>query len=624
MSLSILNVAQNFDADDDSVFKEEPEQKPIEQKIIKEEPKQEVKKEITPPHSTIETNPQPKKKDKEWTPDAAVLNEMPELVSKPVTYSKDEYIASAKSELRNLQDDTTANDAQMTITEMRTKNKNIDKVLKELGIKRLGIPDDNMEGKTYRFRILNAASDPKPERAEEKLKAIIQEMIKEFPEFVKTWEDSSKNKADAPVSGENIDEFITSDNEDDEPIGQPVVNSDELTIVIDKKDAPDVTFNEEELEKIRRARTIELQIVDDMELKFNTIEEEDNENIVESVLTEFKRKVKDVTVVLPASKYRASIDGLSFPDIMDLSYHQELSPVDSMKKLWTIVFEHLSNSSIPFKAYSYFLNNKKEKVIIDESFVGQVPEGTKIYKVSKFEDFMQKTSVVDLQFLLWKLLCATTLDSELLTVTCMNEKHGKVCGHQYSWVYSPNQLLDESSVSEAIMNEMEEVGKADTDEEIKKLFKDSLVNKSNIVELPCSKMKVIFGHMSAYDFITKLFPAVQDLIENSKNQSEMYLTGILQCIKAFLIPKDDQGNYMKISNPNLIIKTYKSLNEIDSMALVKIIDMVLEPYSFKYMIKGAKCPKCKHKQDIDVGEVQQLLFLVSQALEQTQIILKRT
>ena len=119
---------------------------------------------------------------------------------------------------------------------MRTKNANIDKVMKKLGIKKLSIPDDNLEGKTYRFRILNAASDPKPERAEEKLKAIIQEMIKEFPEFVKTWEDKSKNKADAPVSGENIDDFITPDNEDDEPIEQPVVNSDELTIIIDKKD----------------------------------------------------------------------------------------------------------------------------------------------------------------------------------------------------------------------------------------------------------------------------------------------------------------------------------------------------------------------------------------------------
>ena len=261
MSLSILNVAQNYDnPEDDLIFKDEViEAKPVEVKEkVKPQPKPETQQvEINPPKSEIK----PKEKKREWTPDAKVLNEMPELAAKPITYSKEEFKAKDDKSLKNFTDESAKEDAKMTVTEMRTKNANIDKVMRKLGIKKLSIPDDNLEGKTYRFRILNAASDPKSDIAEDHLTKIFTEMMKEFPEFILE-KYSDEPKPDQSVKdGQVIDNLVTTDlsqnieKKEEEP---KQVNEDQVDIIIDKKDAPELTFSDEEIDKIKKARTIRL------------------------------------------------------------------------------------------------------------------------------------------------------------------------------------------------------------------------------------------------------------------------------------------------------------------------------------------------------------------------------
>ena len=110
------------------------------------------------------------------------------------------------------------------------------------------------------------------------------------------------------------------------------------------------------------------------------------------ILSQYTRKVNDIVGALPASKYRATFTGLSYTNILDLAHSQELSNIDGEKKRWSIAYEHIKNPSIgPF---------------ID------------------FEDFLKKTSFLDIDFILWKILCATTMEKEIISIDC----HGKFNG----------------------------------------------------------------------------------------------------------------------------------------------------------------------------------------------------
>ena len=627
MNPSILNVAQNYDnPEDDLIFKDEIiEAKPVEVKEkIKPQAKEETQKvEINPPKSEIK----PKEKKREWTPDTKVINEMPELAAKPITYSKEEFKVKDDKSLKNFTDESAKEDAKMTVSEMRTKNANIDKVMRKLGIKKLSIPDDNLEGKTYRFRILNAASDPKSEVAEDHLTKIFIEMMKEFPEFILE-KYSDEPKPDQSVQdGQVIDDLVTTDlSQNIEKKEEPKqVNEDQVDIIIDKKDAPELTFSDEEIDKIKKARTIRLQIVDDMDLKFNSIEEEDDINVIDDVLNAYRKKIKDVSAVLPASRYRCSIRGLTFTELMDISYQSELNDQDRLKKIWTMIYDHIINPSIPFEEYRYYIDPKTHKEVKITPEMDTNTIGDNIIKTrSRFEDFMRKTASADFQFLIWKIICATSLDSELISITCNNEIDGKPCGNRYDWIYSPADLLDMNSVSKEILANMEETANATTPEAIMKSFNESLVNKVNTVELPSSKIKVLFGHISAYDFTNTLFKVYEKLDEEESNAIDKEaLSGILQAIKGFLIPKDDKGNYMKIINPEGIIKIYRTLNEIDYFTILEIVKMVVFPFQFKFRIKDTKCKRCKKVQDVEVDNLSDLLFLVSQAMNQTQITLKK-
>ena len=624
MSLSILNVTQNYDnPDDDLIFKEEIEvQKPAETSQEKIKPVEQPKIEINLPKTELK----PKEKKREWSPDKKILEEMPELVAKPVTYSKDEFKASEDKSLKNFTDESAKEDAKMTVTEMRLKNSNIDKVMHKFGIKKLSIPDDTLEGKTIRFRILNASSDPKPEVAETKLTEIFNDLIQNYPEFIleRVGEKPNQNNP-VVVQGQEIDADITTESIQTEPAPK-VVNEEQVDIIINKKDAPDLTFSKEEIDKIKKARTIQLKIVDDMDLKFNSIEEENDIDTIDQVLNTYRKKIKDISAVLPASRYRCSIRGLSFTELMDISYQGEMNDSDRLKKIWTMIYDHIINPSIQFEEYRYFIDPKtnKEVKITPEMDTNEISEND-IKTRTKFEDFMRKTASADFQFLLWKIICATSMDTELITITCNNEVNGKVCGNRYDCLYSPNDLLDMDSIDPEILKDMKETAEATTPEAIQKSFKESLVNKTNTVELPSSKIKVIFGHISAYDFTTTLFNVYEELDEEEENHNldKEALSGILQAVKGFLIPKDDKGNYIKVSNPKGMIKIYRTLNEIDYYTLIEITKMIVFPYQFKYRIKDTKCPVCKRTQEVDVDNLSDLLFLVSQAMNQTQVTLTK-
>lgn len=628
-NLSILSSNDSFGNDsDDLIFSESDQPKEIEKK---EEPK------------PVEV---PKKKTKkEWTPDPELIKDMPELNVQPVTYSKEEYKVTNDTELKNITDEMTKKDAAIYMENIQLQDLRLRKIKEKYGIKHLNIPEyspdgksEDVEGKMLRFRILSVASDPDETKAMAKLDEVFQDIINNYPGYITEWikkpeqqalpsdeelvEDGEEPEPEVIKPNYEVKKEQTEEKTEEEKPGIGFVSE----VIINKENISQFGWTPEDYDKISKSKTINLKITEGADIEFNTIEDEDDHNVIENVLKEYRRKLKDVTVVLPASCYRATMRGLSYTEVLDLSYQEELNQADLYSKGWSMIYDHMENMSIEPKEHSFYLDPvTRKKIEVTEGMT--VPEGVEVTKVSRYEDFLMKTSHTDYQFLLWKLLCATILDNEIITLTCGTMINGKKCNSRFDWLYTPEDLIDSKDMDQSVLEAMKKTGEVQGREAIDENYHNSLVYKDQSVELPSSKIKVVFGHASVYDYMNRVIPAMPDFdsIKTKEDEFEaglaLQFSGFFSMIKYILIPKEN-GKFMRVHSLKSIMAILKQLNDVDITVLATLQKMIEKPYFFTFSIKDVTCPQCKHKMNIPITNVIDLIFLVTQVLVKTEVNLK--
>lgn len=609
-SFSVLDMAnsyaENNNIDASDIFKKTPESE-----NGKSEPTE---------NKTVETN----NKKKEWMPDPSLTKDMAEF-SGPVTYSKDEIKIDEPKGLRNISDDNAMKDSIESMNEMQRKHANIEVAKKRHGIKIFNIP----EGK-YHASIFAAAGDTNYDRAQEKLDVIFNEIKEIYPEFITEWIDGENiSNPDNNVSDDNVN-INNPDTAETSIDSTKEESSEQVKLVIDKSQLPEISWREEEISKIKKSRTIELNIVESSPIEFSEIQDIDG-NLVDAVLAPYQRKYNDVSAALPASRYRATFTGLSYAELTDLATSAEMNNIDGERKKWSICFNHIKNQNIgPWEEYKWYIdsNNKKVKIGINENAPNYI-NPLDVHAVSKFDDFMMKTSHIDLEFMIWKILCATAMENEIISITCKAKlANGNTCNKTYDWVYNPAELLRMDLIDPVILDEMKVTGEVSTKDDILNNYNSSPLCSNSTVKLRSSGISVVFGHISAYDFINDIYGLIENInamveANDPSSISKGYNTLMLKSIKAFLIPQEN-GKYARISGSNNIIKVIESMDEVDWQTMMEISNMMTNPYIFKYSFQNLVCPSCHSRSSIDIDDMTQLLFIVAQSLSSVEVVLKRT
>lgn len=580
----------------------------------------------------IEKEKAPEKKEKKaWKPD---ISDMPEMNQAPITYSKDEYVEKRDTQLKNIMDDDAQQEALDAQSQIERQYTNIEAAKKRHGIIKLQIPP----GPLY-VAMMSAAIDTNYQRGQKHLDDVFNELFKEHPEFVLEWApgygpDAKTNEA--PITDET-QKTVTQASETVETTAKvpleitktPVEDVDTTTINIDKTNLPQISWSAEEVEKIKRSRTVNLNIIEHENLEFTEIKDL-NTNDIDAVLSQYQRKTSDIVAALPASKYRATFTGLSYTEVIDLNASVEMNSLDSERKKWSIAFNHIHNQSIgPWEEYQWYIDpNTKKKVRI--AYTATLPvslSNVELHVVTKFDDFLMKTSFMDLDFILWKILCATSMSKEIITIDCHHVgKNGQECGNTYDWIYSPEELLMMDSVNPQVAEEMKETGTASTKDEITRVYNSSMLRTNSAVKLPHRGFQVAFGHISAYEYLNNVFGKIKELEDEDENDPTIASKGInyttLSVIKSFIIEYPD-GTIGKISGPDNILKVLTSLDEVDWLVIAEIVRMVLEPYQFRWALRDIVCPKCKNRSNIAINDMSRLLFIVARSLESVQVTLSR-
>lgn len=601
----IDDYASESGIDPQDIFKKKEEPK-------KEEPKEEIKE--TPK----------KHAPGEWRPDAAATEGMDEFKASGAVYDKDEVVFERK--IINGADEAVQKEGRENMNELEMKEANIEEAKKRHGITKLRIPEGELQ-----MRFLLAAGSRNHEEAQALLDQLIAEVETTYPEMIlERVPVKNEEKAETTIEPTNDGESKAVETPDViEGVDDPV-NEDEVKVVIDKSKASELVWSKDEIAKIKKSRTLELNIMEASDINFGSIEDIDD-NAVDAVLETYQRKTNDIASPLPASHYRATFSGLTYPEVVDLSSANSINTLDGEKLKWTIVFNHMRNVSIgPWEEYDLYTDpatNKQMRANIGEVIPENVPDEN-IHRVTKFEDFLRKTSYIDLEFCLWKILCATAMNKEVIAIDCHSDiGGGKICGNSYDWIYSPNDLLSIEECDPSVLENMEKSTNATTVEDALKHYASSPVCSSNYVELHSSGFKVIYGHISAYEYLSDMYTKIKELSEEAdKSQpdaiSKALIYELLVCIKAVLIP-NNKGGYTRIKGIENLVKVLSMLDEIDYETLSQIKNMMITPYQFKFSIRGIVCPKCKNRSSIPINDMTTLLFIVARSLANVNITLKR-
>lgn len=583
--------------------------------------------------------PAPAKKKEAWTPDPSLLEGMEEFAAQPVVYDKKD-LEMKDEGLKNIADDNAMQDAIETMDELHRTQANIEAAKKRHGISKFQIPPGQ-----YHALITAAAGDTNYRRAQEGLDKIFDEIEKDFPEFVLEWMPGFGPNKDEPndspahgitkdnLTGDKIINLPTTEAPPEETVEETTepIFGDDLKVIIDKKDLPKISWTPEEMEKIRRSRTVELNIVESSTLQFGEIEEVSG-NLVDKVLEPYQHKTNDVVAALPASHYRATFTGLSYPEVTDLSNSEKMNNIDGEWKKWSIAFEHLKNPSIgPWEEYAWYIDpetKKKIRIGYDEYPPAELGiDKDDVHRVSKFDDFLMKTSYIDLEFMLWKILCATAMDKEIISVQCKSMHKGKECGHNYDWVYAPRDLLRVESIDPAVLEEMKRTGEAQGKEEILKNYNESPVCSKNCVRLASSGFILNIGHASAYDYLNDIYPTIETLDDEDTRDPSIITVGMaystLIAIKGIFVPKSDGSGHFKIVGTQDVANAIRKMDSVDWMTIGEIVKMMTEPYQFEYSLRDLVCPQCHARSNIRIPNLERLLFTVARSLESVQVKLKQ-
>lgn len=638
-SFSVLDMAQQMADADNTEVKE----------LFAKHPAPAAEDEVNTESTVSET---PKKKVP-WTPDADLLAGMDEMKQQPVSYEKSELTEEEYTGLKNIADDNALQDSREAMDELGRKGANIEDAKKRHGIALMQIPDG-----PFQALIMTAAGDTNYKRAQAGIDEIFDDIEKNYPEFIKSWIDPAKNdpmnrgvqKPDfnSKQTGEKITEIPVHtpvetvhdayDTRKTAPITETKTaeiheeddsSNDDVKIVIDKSQLAEVSWTQEEVEKIKKARSVELNIVETQNIEYSQIEDADD-NAVDAILAPYQRKTNDIVAALPASKYRVTVSGLSYTEVIDLTNSQEMNNLDGEKKKWSICFAHISNQSIgPWREYQWYIDPTTHQRV-EISLTASAPAGIdpkRVFEVSKFEDFLMKTSFMDLEFILWKILCATAMEQEIISIDCHAINNGVACGKSYDWIYSPNELLDITSVSPAILADMEQIGSASNQADIMSVYNSSMLKINNTVKLPTSGFNIVFGHISAYDYLNSIYSEVKSLEEASESDPTLVSRGLnyttLTVVRSFLVPKEN-GKFQKITGVNNLNKVINTLDEIDWQTLSELVRIMMEPYQFRFALRDIVCPQCKNRSVIPIENMARLLFIVARSLSSVQVVLKRT
>lgn len=391
-----------------------------------------------------------------------------------------------------------------------------------------------------------------------------------------------------------------------EEIPEPIAREIIPEININVEAGKDVTVNIDEnvVNEMSESHKVNIRVIE------TTVDQMRSATIIENsqrddILTPYDSGMYYAPLTLPLSGYRCEITPLSFFEYVQMtSSPTSGSRLDQDKRVWSIIYKHLTNVSIgAFK---------------------------------DFEDFLKKTKYADQQLLQWGILITSAEEEETATIVCGNPK----CRKPHEIKYRPRSIIH---INDDLAKECDYKTTGEIAPGPAAIAHYNKINSSvKMYELPVSKLLVeIDSRASAYDFLNTRYPLMEELRKrfhpddpngdildsNSSDEEYDFLVAHAMFIKA--ISKVVDGKTYRYTNWDDIEKIITQVLDVrDSGVLMRLIQQIgmndFNPVQF--YIEDVTCDKCgRHDDRIPIPDIaQSLLFQLSQRLSSMEISLTET
>ena len=294
----------------------------------------------------------------------------------------------------------------------------------------------------------------------------------------------------------------------------------------------------------------------------------------------FLKRIRDrrgsSKAILPMSGFIAKIKGLSSPEIRD--YQNDKANASTLPELKAVQFETLYSK------------------IVDTS-AGAI----------SYHEFLKSTSFLELEILLYALLCATYPDENKYDGACPK------CKHKFGFVYENSKLLELSDSDSAYMNKIYDLMKEDItcDDSV---FDSAPTKELKRVILDDIGVIVELRHPTLYDYLIDTIERIEE--SDNKYSDEAVLN--LVFVDRILIPSGD-NDYIPVTDIDSKTRVLNELSEREESLISDEIVSITSQYKISFSIGEQQCPKCAAialpKQPVSV---EGLLFLLHDLKKNTQ------
>ena len=401
-----------------------------------------------------------------------------------------------------------------------------------------------------------------------------------------TVSDRSISNAEVPQQNTNTEVEVTTSNDDTSNNNQNDDMKDVIKVIIDKTGfGTDFMFNEEEKKKVVESSEIRLTEVSFMDIETLTAKT-DVASSYQDAINAYNLSNSQTTVCFPASGFRASMKGMTYGELADVSLNMESVTADQYRKRLTVIYNKMTNISTgPFES---------------------------------FDDFLRGFAYVDIPMALYGLYVSTQPEVQQIQLRCGKD----TCNKTFDWGFSTRSVLRLEKCSKKFLLKMEELVQAKP-EEYQSIRANSAVMKSKFIQLPYSKFVIEMGVISAYEFLNNFIPILDEEKFHQTfgaDENGVYLNSVLllTTVRSVRIPKCD-GTYSLCNTYKSILDAIYSIMPEEIKLVQSFANVLTSEYNSAFSFGDVTCPHCGNvTKDLDLT-MDDLVFQTYQRLISTEI-----
>ena len=340
-------------------------------------------------------------------------------------------------------------------------------------------------------------------------------------------------------------------------------------VEVDKRNVDKVEFTQEEREKLSKVRSIQLKVVEDMELKTIEIEKVDKKNKA-TVLQSIDSNLSQHSVPLPLACDFARFKGSQIIQLIQAVKYEDSTIDEMISKKASLIYNQLSLAS---NIEKYDENGK-----VKMSYV----------------DFTNKYLFHDMDMGLYAILVASSMESIDTELTCGS------CGQPFTWSYNLKTLLNLDDLSDDFKDLFEDILAHKSDKPyLNKLYE--MKNKSVRVQSPITQNIYELN----YPTIARAINLYQTI--DQKDETMIYLSAFALFIDKLYVYNNNSGKYIPVDEDEQrsLFEVLQSIPQEE----IDIIQKFLKPYMYapKFVLKS-KCPSCGFDMQNELS-IDDLVFL---------------